>query len=248
VIDDEEEEWDDSIKINKGEKEDSSASSDDDLADSSEEDESGEDSDDEHIKKRQRVKKGGKASVKSVAPSRPPLAPTKSYASTPIQRQAGATSASQPLQSSVYDRCSAQKMSESSFQSNQTTPCSGGTPSSVASTPFNPVLPEGVVGRGSHEHNFFDFLLPANRKDKNGLRPDHPKYNPRSCFVPQSFTAKQTPGMAQWWELKQDNMDTVLFFKVAIRCVLSISFALQHIHMSDHTVHGLESNINFGVQ
>jgi hypothetical protein len=215
VIDDEEEEWDDNVKNSKEKNEDSSAS-DDDLADSSEEEEFGEDSDDEHIKKRQRVKKAGKASVKSVAPSRPPLAPVKSYASTPVQKQTSAISASQPLQSSVYDRCSAQKMSDSSFPSAQTTPCSGGTPSSVASTPFNPVLPEGVVGRGSHEHNFFDFLLPGNRKDKNGLRPDHPKYNPRTCFVPQSFTAKQTPGMAQWWELKQDNMDTVLFFKVAI--------------------------------
>lgn len=216
MIDDEEDEWDDNIKVSKEEHEDSSASGDDDLADSSEEEESCEESDDEHIKKRQRLKKGSKANVKPVALSRPPLAPTKSYASTPNQRSIGSTPASQPPQGSVYDRCSAQKMSDSPFQSNQTTPCSSGTPSSVVSTPFMPILPEGVVGRGSHEHNSFEHLLPASRKDKNGFRPDHPKYNPRTCFVPQSFMAKQTPGMAQWWELKQDNMDTVLFFKVTM--------------------------------
>jgi DNA mismatch repair protein MSH6 len=42
------------------------------------------------------------------------------------------------------------------------------------------LLPEGVVGLGSHEHNSWDFLKPAHRKDKNGRRPDHPDYNPRT--------------------------------------------------------------------
>ena len=78
-------------------------------------------------------------------------------------------------------------------------------------------LPEGVVGRGSHEHNSFSFLLPENRKDNRGRRPDHPDFNPRTLFVPPDFLKKQTPAMAQWWIFKAENMDTVLFFKVICR-------------------------------
>jgi hypothetical protein len=76
------------------------------------------------------------------------------------------------------------------------------------------VLPEGVVGRGSHEHNSFTFLQPSHRKDKDGHRPNHPDYNHRTLLVPSSFLHDQTPAMAQWWHFKADNMDTVLFFKV----------------------------------
>jgi DNA mismatch repair protein MSH6 len=195
----------------------SSASEDDDLADSSEEDEElDSESDDEHTAKRNRLKKSGKAAVKSSAPSsRPPLAPVKSYSSIPLQaQQLSNTTPAQKQSTSVYDRCSAQKTGSSEMNSNHSTPCSSDSPASNSSTPSMLVLPEGVVGRGSHEHNSFDFLQPAMRKDKDGNRPDSPRYNPRTCFVPQSFILKQTPAMAQWWILKQDNMDTVLFFKV----------------------------------
>jgi len=74
--------------------------------------------------------------------------------------------------------------------------------------------PEGVVGRGSHEHNFFDFLQPTTLKD-HLLRPrTHPEFNRRTLHVPNSFLKDQTPAMLQWWAFKKDNMDTVLFFKV----------------------------------
>ena len=139
----------------------------------------------------------------------------KNYNSTPLQAQKLSNTTPVHKQSiSVYDRCSAQKMGSSELPSNLSTPCSMDSPVSNTSTPSMPVLPEGVVGRGSHEHNAFDFLQPNVRRDKDGNRPDSLKYNPRTCFVPQSFVLKQTPAMAQWWILKQDNMDTVLFFKV----------------------------------
>jgi DNA mismatch repair protein MSH6 len=75
-------------------------------------------------------------------------------------------------------------------------------------------LPEGVYGAGNHDHDTCDFLKPANIRDKDKNRPDHPAYNPRSVYVPVDFLQKQTPGMKQWWLLKAVNMDTVLFFKV----------------------------------
>ena len=76
------------------------------------------------------------------------------------------------------------------------------------------VLPEGVVGLGSHLHNSFQFLQPSQRQDAARRRPDHPDYNPRTLYVPANYLDKETPAMKQWWQLKMMNMDTVLFFKV----------------------------------
>jgi len=75
-------------------------------------------------------------------------------------------------------------------------------------------LPEGVVGRGSHEHNQFAFLYPENRRDGAGVKYGEPGYNARTLTVPSKFLSEQTPAMAQWWQFKAANMDTVLFFKV----------------------------------
>lgn len=75
-------------------------------------------------------------------------------------------------------------------------------------------LPEGVEGPGSHEHNFYEFLKPENRKDLAGRRMNHPDYNPRTLFVPSKYLDEQTPAMQQWWWFKARNMDTILFFKV----------------------------------
>ena len=247
IDDDEEDEWDEGANDKKGKGgDDSSASEEDDLADSSDEEEFDEESDDEQAVKKRRLKKGAsKMDLKpnGVSTTRPPLAPgpVKTYASTPLQK---ANSLSQPQSSSIYDACSAQKVGNGVSPLNMSTPCSSSTQgsftpnsgSSTPSTPFVPLLPEGVVGRGSHEHNHFSFLLPGERKDKNQHRPDHPQYNPRSCHVPPSFLKEQTPGMAQWWILKQDNMDTVLFFKVNI--IILVAFSTRKIKKVNICVKG----------
>lgn len=95
----------------------------------------------------------------------------------------------------------------------------GGSPSDNSVHTITPsastlVLPEGVVGRGSHEHNTFSFLLPENRRDGAGVRLGEPEFNPRTVQVPPRFMQDQTPAMMQWWQFKSTNMDTVLFFKV----------------------------------
>ncbi|CAM9673425.1 unnamed protein product, partial [Hapterophycus canaliculatus] len=74
-------------------------------------------------------------------------------------------------------------------------------------------LPEGVLDTGRHQHHSFHWLY-KERVDANRRKPDHPLYNPRTLHVPQSFLAKETPAMVQWWKFKSENMDTVLFFKV----------------------------------
>jgi len=72
----------------------------------------------------------------------------------------------------------------------------------------------GVGTKGSHGHNKWTWLHPANIRDKHGNRPDHPDYDPRTVKAPASFLAEQTPGMRQWADFKIENMDTILFFKV----------------------------------
>lgn len=59
-----------------------------------------------------------------------------------------------------------------------------------------------------------DFLKPDKIRDANKHRPDHPDYNPRTLFVPEDFKRNQTPAMRQWWEMKSQHYDCVLFFKV----------------------------------
>jgi len=111
------------------------------------------------------------------------------------------------------------------FGSTPSTPGEGSVQStnSGANTPSTQHLnlPEGVVGRGSHEHNSFSFLFPENRRDASGIKMGEPGFNPRTVQVPSKFLAEQTPAMSQWWQFKSANMDTVLFFKVSLFFFLS---------------------------
>lgn len=68
----------------------------------------------------------------------------------------------------------------------------------------NVILPEGVLGRGSHEHNSFAFLKPENRQDKNRKRINELGYNPRTLYLPESFLKDQTPAMKQWSDIHTD--------------------------------------------
>lgn len=80
-------------------------------------------------------------------------------------------------------------------------------------------LPSGVLALGQHEHHVnknFSFLWPDKIKDKKGRRPDHPDYDARTLYVPPQFLKSKscTPAHEQWWEIKSENMDAILFFKV----------------------------------
>ncbi|CAD7937951.1 unnamed protein product [Amoebophrya sp. A25] len=72
-------------------------------------------------------------------------------------------------------------------------------------------------------HQWPSWLLPENIKDKHGRRPDHPDYDQTSLLLPK-FTKEMekdeatkkwlTPMMKQFWQIKKDNFDKVLLFKV----------------------------------
>lgn len=63
-------------------------------------------------------------------------------------------------------------------------------------------------------HQKLEFLQPDKIKDKAGRRPDHPDYDCSTLHVPEKFLNALSPGVRQWWVLKSDNYDCVLFFKV----------------------------------
>ncbi|EDW26223.1 GL25757 [Drosophila persimilis] len=63
-------------------------------------------------------------------------------------------------------------------------------------------------------HQKLEFLQPDKIKDKEGRRPDHPDYDKSTLHVPEKFLNNLSPGVRQWWVLKSNNFDCVLFFKV----------------------------------
>ncbi|KAM5536095.1 hypothetical protein V8D89_010194 [Ganoderma adspersum] len=57
----------------------------------------------------------------------------------------------------------------------------------------------------------FRFL--ADVRDKDGLRPGEPGYDPRTLYIPKSAWNEFTPFEKQFWEIKQNHFDTILFFQ-----------------------------------
>jgi hypothetical protein len=97
-------------------------------------------------------------------------------------------------------------------------------------------LPEGVLDEGRHEHHKWTWLQPGRRMDKQKRKPGQNGYNPRTLYVDPTFLKKQTPAMQQWWEVKSENMDTVLFFKVrelaghrCTRCRRLLTFSISFL-------------------
>lgn len=50
-------------------------------------------------------------------------------------------------------------------------------------------------------------------KDKEGRAKNHPDYDPRTLYIPPRCWDKFTPFERQYWEIKTDYFDTVVFFK-----------------------------------
>jgi DNA mismatch repair protein MSH6 len=63
-------------------------------------------------------------------------------------------------------------------------------------------------------HLTFDFLQPNKIRDLQNRRPDHPDYDSSTLYVPQDFIKQQTPAHKQWWQLKSQHFDKLIFFKM----------------------------------
>ena len=58
----------------------------------------------------------------------------------------------------------------------------------------------------------FRFLEPALVRDADGRRPNHPEYDERTLTVPKDM--KLSPSQRQYWSIKSQYRDVILFFKV----------------------------------
>ena len=54
----------------------------------------------------------------------------------------------------------------------------------------------------------------AHRRDAQGRSPDHPRFDPRTLLIPPSEFSKLRGFNAQYWEIKSNYMDVVLFVRV----------------------------------
>ncbi|KAK1418538.1 hypothetical protein QVD17_27683 [Tagetes erecta] len=60
----------------------------------------------------------------------------------------------------------------------------------------------------------FDWLHPSKIKDANGRRPDHPLYDKRTLYIPPDVLKKMSASQKQYWSVKSQYMDVLIFFKV----------------------------------
>ncbi|XP_068089153.1 DNA mismatch repair protein Msh6 [Hyperolius riggenbachi] len=64
------------------------------------------------------------------------------------------------------------------------------------------------------DHEKFEWLHDGRRKDANRRKHSDDNYDPTTLYVPDDFLNRCTPGMRKWWQLKSQNFDTVIFYKV----------------------------------
>ncbi|KAM6127957.1 DNA mismatch repair protein Msh6-like [Pterocles gutturalis] len=72
----------------------------------------------------------------------------------------------------------------------------------------------GIGGFAVWEHEKIDWLQEGKKKDAHRRRQSDPGYDPCTLYVPEDYLNKCTPGMRRWWQLKSQNFDAVICYKV----------------------------------
>ena len=67
----------------------------------------------------------------------------------------------------------------------------------------------------------FGWLNPASIKDASRRRPSDPLYDKKTLYIPSGELDKMTASQRQYWDIKRNYMDVVLFFKVVSWLYLS---------------------------
>ncbi|KAL3320000.1 DNA mismatch repair protein msh6 [Cichlidogyrus casuarinus] len=79
---------------------------------------------------------------------------------------------------------------------------------------LNATLMEEEEPSHQWQHLTLDFLKADKIRDRCRRAASDPEYDPHTLYVPPTFISTVTPAMKQWWIMKQDYYDTLLFFKV----------------------------------
>ncbi|CAN7073758.1 unnamed protein product [Brassica oleracea var. botrytis] len=65
-----------------------------------------------------------------------------------------------------------------------------------------------------NEGTKFEWLEPSRIRDANRRRPDDPLYDRKTLYIPADVFKKMSASQKQYWSVKSEYMDVVLFFKV----------------------------------
>lgn len=69
-------------------------------------------------------------------------------------------------------------------------------------------------GEQSDAASQFEWLDPSRIRDANRRRPGNPLYNQRTLYIPPDALEKMSASQKQYWTVKCQYMDVLLFFKV----------------------------------
>ncbi|NWZ67614.1 MSH6 protein, partial [Acrocephalus arundinaceus] len=72
----------------------------------------------------------------------------------------------------------------------------------------------GTGGISVWEHEKLDWLQEGKRRDAHRRRQGDPDYDPCTLYVPEDYLNKCTPGVRRWWQIKSQNFDAVICYKV----------------------------------
>ncbi|NXS36432.1 MSH6 protein, partial [Pomatostomus ruficeps] len=72
----------------------------------------------------------------------------------------------------------------------------------------------GTGGFSVWEHEKLEWLQEGKRRDVHRRRQGDPGYDPCTLHVPEDYLNKCTPGVRRWWQLKSQNFDAVICYKV----------------------------------
>lgn len=86
--------------------------------------------------------------------------------------------------------------------------------------------PENTNGKEASEgtSSKFEWLDPSLIRDGNGRRPADPLYDRRTLYIPPDALKKMSASQKQYWSVKCQYMDVIIFFKVVSAFVTIIVF------------------------
>lgn len=64
----------------------------------------------------------------------------------------------------------------------------------------------------------FEWLDPSRIRDANGRSPHDPLYDKKTLYIPPDVLRKMSASQKQYWNIKSQYMDVLLFFKVVSLC------------------------------
>lgn len=76
------------------------------------------------------------------------------------------------------------------------------------------IVSKKIHDDGSDAISKFEWLQPSRIKDANGRRPQDPLYDKRTLYIPPYALSKMSASQRQYWDIKHQYMDVLIFFKV----------------------------------